>query len=61
MNAHLPAARNISRSYGRATRLRGTSVTANVLHPGLVSTSFGAEDPGAAQCVFVPILRPFML
>ena len=43
-----------------ARRLEGTTVTANALHPGLVSTSFGAEDPGRAQRVLVPILRPFM-
>ena len=52
---------NVLFTYELTRRLRGTSVTANVLHPGLVSTSFGAEDPGTAQRVFVPILRPFML
>jgi NAD(P)-dependent dehydrogenase (short-subunit alcohol dehydrogenase family) len=52
---------NVLFTYELARRLRGTPVTANVLHPGLVSTSFGAEDPGTAQRVFVPILRPFML
>ena len=40
--------------------LRGSAVTANALHPGLVSTSFGAEDPGGAQRLFVPFMRPFM-
>jgi retinol dehydrogenase 14 len=25
-----------------------------------VSTSFGAEDPGGAQRLFVPLVRPFM-
>ena len=39
---------------------RATSVTANALHPGVVSTSFGAEDPASVQRVFVPFLRPFM-
>jgi retinol dehydrogenase 14 len=43
-------------SYELARRLQGTSVTANALHPGVVSTSFGAEDPAT---VF-PFLRPFM-
>lgn len=43
-----------------ARRLRGTAVTANALHPGVVRTSFGAEDPGAVQRVFVPFMRPFM-
>jgi hypothetical protein len=37
-----------------------TSITANALHPGVVSTAFGAEDPGAVQRLFVPFMRPFM-
>ena len=51
---------NVLFTYELARRLAGTSVTANTLHPGLVSTSFGASDPGRAQRLFVPILRPFM-
>jgi len=51
---------NLLFTYELARRLRATSVTANALHPGVVSTSFGAEDPGRAQRLFVPILRPFM-
>jgi retinol dehydrogenase-14 len=51
---------NILFSYELARRLKGTSVTANALHPGLVSTSFGAEDPATVQRIFVPFLRPFM-
>ena len=43
-----------------ARRLQRTSVTANALHPGVVGTSFGAEDPGRVGRVFVPFLRPFM-
>jgi hypothetical protein len=35
-------------------------VTANVLHPGVVRTSFGAEDPGRVQRLIVPFVRPFM-
>ena len=52
MGAHL--------TYELARRLEGTAVTANALHPGLVRTSFGAEDPGAVQRLFVPFVRPFM-
>ncbi|MDQ0923452.1 retinol dehydrogenase-14 [Pseudarthrobacter sp. W1I19] len=52
---------NLLFTYELARRLQGTSVTANALHPGMVSTGFGAEDPGGAQRLFVPILRPFML
>jgi retinol dehydrogenase-14 len=43
-----------------ARRLRGTGVTANALHPGVVSTEFGGEDPGPAQRLLVPLLRPLM-
>jgi NAD(P)-dependent dehydrogenase (short-subunit alcohol dehydrogenase family) len=51
---------NVLFTYELARRLRGTSVTANALHPGVVSTSFGAEDPGRAQRLLVPFMRPFM-
>jgi len=51
---------NVLFTYELARRLHATSVTANALHPGLVSTSFGAEDPGRAQRLLVPIMRPFM-
>lgn len=52
---------NLLFTYELARRLEGTPVTANALHPGLVSTGFGAEDPGRAQRLLVPLLRPFML
>ena len=51
---------NVLFTYELARRLEGTAVTANALHPGLVRTSFGAEDPGAVQRLFVPFVRPFM-
>jgi retinol dehydrogenase-14 len=51
---------NLLFTYELARRLTGTSVTANALHPGVVSTAFGAEDPGRAQRLLVPFLRPFM-
>ena len=51
---------NVLFTYELARRLRATSVTANALHPGVVRTSFGAEDPGGVQRAFVPFLRPFM-
>ena len=40
---------NVLFTYELARRLKGTSVTANALHPGVVSTSFGAEDPASVQ------------
>lgn len=43
-----------------ATRLSGTTVTANAVHPGLVSTGFGADDPSRIQRLLVPLLRPAM-
>ena len=42
------------------SRLDPGAVTANVLHPGVVRTGFGAEDPGFIQRLFVPFVRPFM-
>jgi len=47
-------------SYELARRLQGSGVTSNAVHPGVVSTAFGGEDPGRTQRVLVPILRPFM-
>jgi retinol dehydrogenase 14 len=47
-------------TYELATKLRATSVTANALHPGVLRTSFGAEDPAGIQRLLVPFLRPFM-
>ena len=51
---------NVLFTYELARRLRATSVTANALHPGVVRTSFGAEDPGRLQRFVVPVVRPFM-
>ena len=51
---------NVLFTYELARRLDGTAVTANALHPGVVRTSFGAEDPGLLQRLIVPFLRPFM-
>jgi len=51
---------NVLFTYELARRLQATSVTANALHPGVVSTTFGVEDPGGVQRLFVPLMRPFM-
>ncbi len=51
---------NVLFTYELARRLAGTSVTANALHPGVVRTSLGAEDPGVVQRLFVPFTRPLM-
>jgi NAD(P)-dependent dehydrogenase (short-subunit alcohol dehydrogenase family) len=47
-------------TYELARRLEGTGVTATVLHPGVVNTGFGAEDPSRIFKVIVPFYRPFM-
>ena len=51
---------NVLFTYELARRLQATLVTANALHPGVVRTSFGAEDPGGVQRLFTPFMRPFM-
>jgi retinol dehydrogenase 14 len=51
---------NVLFTYELARRQPAASVTANALHPGVVRTSFGAEDAGLAQRLFTPVLRPFM-
>jgi retinol dehydrogenase 14 len=35
-------------------------VTGATFHPGVVRTSCGAEDPGEAQRLAVPLMKPFM-
>jgi NAD(P)-dependent dehydrogenase (short-subunit alcohol dehydrogenase family) len=49
---------NVMFTYELAGRLEGTGVTATVLHPGLTSTAFSAEDPALGP--LVALLRPFM-
>jgi retinol dehydrogenase 14 len=51
---------NVLFTYELARRLQATSVTANAVHPGMVSTAFGAEDPAGVQRLLVPLMRPFM-
>jgi retinol dehydrogenase-14 len=40
--------------------VRRSSVTANAVHPGVVSTGFGSEDPGHLQRWLIPLIRPLM-
>src|SRR5438128_3710256 len=44
---------NVLFTYELARRLQATSVTANALHPGVVRTSFGADDPALVQRLFI--------
>ena len=51
---------NVLFTHELSRRLCGTTVTANAVHPGVVNTNFGADDPGRLQRLLVPLLRPFM-
>ncbi len=51
---------NVMLTYELARRLEGTGVTATVLHPGVVRTSFGAEDQAAHFAIMIRVARPFM-
>jgi retinol dehydrogenase 14 len=51
---------NIMFTYELARRLDGTGVTATVLHPGMTSTSFGAEDTARGWGPLIAVLRRFM-
>jgi retinol dehydrogenase 14 len=51
---------NVMFTYELARRLQGSSITANALHPGVVSTGFGSEEPGHLQRWMVPLIRPLM-
>jgi retinol dehydrogenase 14 len=51
---------NVLFTYELARKLQATPVTANALHPGVVNTSFGTEDPAGVQRLLVPFMRPFM-
>jgi NAD(P)-dependent dehydrogenase (short-subunit alcohol dehydrogenase family) len=51
---------NVMFTYELARQLEGTGVTATVVHPGVVRTAFGAEDPARWQRAFLPLVRPFM-
>jgi NAD(P)-dependent dehydrogenase (short-subunit alcohol dehydrogenase family) len=43
-----------------ARRLGDGGVTANALHPGVVRTGFGAEDPAGIQRLIMPLAPLFM-
>jgi retinol dehydrogenase-14 len=51
---------NVLFTYELARRLQGSGVVAHAVHPGVVSTGFGTEDPGRTQRLLVPFIRPFM-
>jgi retinol dehydrogenase-14 len=51
---------NVMFSNELARRLKGTGVTANSLHPGVVRTNFGAEDQAGFFTVVGGLVRPFL-
>jgi NAD(P)-dependent dehydrogenase (short-subunit alcohol dehydrogenase family) len=51
---------NILFTYALARRLKGTNVTANVLHPGAVATGFGMNNNSLLMRLS-GLFRPFML
>lgn len=51
---------NVLFSHELAGRTASSALTANAVHPGVVNTSFGAEDPGLVQRILVPLIRPFL-
>jgi len=51
---------NVLFTYELARRLQGTGVTATVLHPGVVRTNFGMDDPTRLMRPLLRVVRPFM-
>ena len=51
---------NVMFTYQLARRLEGTGVTATAAHPGVVATSFGAEDHPAHLGILIRVARPLM-
>jgi retinol dehydrogenase-14 len=51
---------NVMFTYELARRLEGTGVTATALHPGVVNTSFSAQDHAAHLGIMIRVARPFM-
>jgi NAD(P)-dependent dehydrogenase (short-subunit alcohol dehydrogenase family) len=51
---------NLYFTYELAERLRGTGVTANALHPGVVASNFAQGEPGLLRTL-ARLARPFMI
>jgi len=50
---------NVMFCYALARRLEGTGVTSTVLHPGIVRTNFGKDDPTRALRTIIALFKPF--
>jgi len=51
---------NVLFTYELARRIDGSGVTATVLHPGMTSTAFGAEDTARGWGPLIAVIRRFM-
>ncbi len=51
---------NVLFTYELARRLDGSGVTVNCVHPGVVRTNFGRDDPGPVLRLMTPLVRPLM-
>ena len=51
---------NVMFTYELARRPHGSGVTADTLHPGVVRTNFGREDPKGWMRLMLPVIRPFL-
>jgi retinol dehydrogenase-14 len=51
---------NVLFTYELARRLRGTGVTVNCVHPGVVRTNFGRQNQPLAWRLMISIVAPFM-
>lgn len=51
---------NVLFTYELARRIDGSGVTATVLHPGMTSTAFGAEDTARGWGPLIAVMRRFM-
>lgn len=52
---------NVVFTYALARRLAGSGVTANAVHPGVVRTNFGRENPSLVFRLLFPLIDRFML
>lgn len=52
---------NVLFTFELSRKLQGTGVTANCVHPGIVDTNFGKENPTGLMKFLLAIAGPFML
>jgi retinol dehydrogenase-14 len=52
---------NVMFTFELARKLQGTGVTATCLHPGVVATNFGKDNPTTFLKILIAVAGPFML